>query len=289
VIHRTTNEVEIMLPIACFGIKKQYYPMLKDALMAIPTISVQYPKWSHAIKKTLSGIGTLCTYVAIRKDEKDKRRELAHFFFPIEVVSCMVSPQFGFTKLLNRSLDRFDNIYTTKIYMQICRFADKGKWIISYSNLRKLLCVGKKFGRYYDFRNRILKDVENILMNDSNHWFTLAECFRNGDDAPYLLIFNIYSAENERRNLLRFRKLKDNMLGTMLDTLKINKATAFSVVRKINIRNYEYIWRHHNQLLGYMIQNEEDILNNQAYYVKTIEQIIDKEKFSQLAIQQHLF
>ena len=178
VVHRTTNEVEIMLPISCFGIKKQYYPMLKNALMAIPTISVQYPKWSHEIKKTLNGMGALCTYVAIRKDEKDKRRDLVHFFFPIEVVSCMVSPQFGFTKLLNHSLDRCNNIYTTKIYMQICRFADKGKWIISYQNLRKLLCVGKKFSRYDNFRNRILKDVENVLMNDSNHWFTLAECFR---------------------------------------------------------------------------------------------------------------
>lgn len=289
IIHRTTNEVEIMLPISCFGIKKQYYPMLKNALMAIPTISVQYPKWSHEIKKTLNGMGALCTYVAIRKDEKDKRRDLVHFFFPIEVVSCMVSPQFGFTKLLNRSLDRFDNIYTTKIYMQICRFADKGKWIISYQNLRKLLCVGKKFGRYDNFRNRILKDVENVLMNDSNHWFTLAECFRTGAATPYLLIFNIYSAENERRNLIRYRKLKDKMLGTMLDTLKINRTTASSIIRRINIRNYEYIWKNHNQLLGYMGENQDDILCNQAYYVKTIEQIIDKEKFSQLAIQQQLF
>ena len=79
------------------------------------------------------------------------------------------------------------------------------------------------------------------------------------------------------------------MLGTMLDTLKINRATALAIIRKINIRNYEYIWKNHNQLLGYMGENQDDILCKQAYYVKTIEQIIDKEKFSQLAIQQQLF
>jgi len=83
--------------------------------------------------------------------------------------------------------------------------------------------------------------------------------------------------------------LKDKMLCTMLDTLKINKATALSIIRKINIRNYEYIWKNHNKLLGYMGANQDDILCNQAYYVKTIEQIIDKEKFSQPIIQQQLF
>ncbi len=289
VVHRKTSEVEIMLPLSCFGMRKQYYRVLKDALMAIPTIAVEYPKWSYEIKATLRGIGALCTYVAIRKDEKDKRRELVHFFFPIEVVACMVSPRFGFTKLLTQSLERFDSVYTTKIYMQICRFADKGKWIISYQNLRKLLCVGKKFGRYDNFRNRILKEVENELQMNSNHWFSLAECFRTGNNNPYLLIFNIYSAENERRNLIHYKKTRDKMLGTMIETLKINKATANSLIRKINIRNYAYIWKHHNRLLGYMAENSEEIMSNQAYYIRTMEQIIDKEKFSQLVVQQQLF
>lgn len=289
VVHRATNEVEIMLPLSCFGMRKQYYRVLKEALIAIPTISVEYPRWSHAIKATLRGMGALCTFVAIRKDEKDKRRELVHFFFPIEVAACMISPRFGFTKLLAQSLRHFDNVYTTKIYMQICRFADKGKWAISYPNLRKLLCVGRKFGRYYDFRNRILKKVENELLKNSNHWFSLAECFHDEDDAPYLLIFNIYSAQNERIALNKYKKTKDSIYGTMLDTLKVKKPSAQSIVRRITVRNYAYIWKKHNLLLAYMATNQEGILNNQAYYIRTMEQIIDREKFSHLAEQQSLF
>ena len=120
-VYQERNEVEIVLPLASFGVLRHYYEELRAALIAMPTIQVDYPKWSHQFRKTLHGKGPLCTYVAISRDEKNKRRELVHFFFPIEVAACMVTPQFGFTRLLQRSLEKFKNIYTTKIYLQICR------------------------------------------------------------------------------------------------------------------------------------------------------------------------
>lgn len=89
-------------------------------------------------------------------------------------------------KIASALLEKFKNIYTTKIYLQICRSADAGKWVVSYSTLRKILCVGNKFRRYYDFRNRILKEAENALRGNSNHWFGLAECFKKGEQDPYL-------------------------------------------------------------------------------------------------------
>ena len=108
----------------------------------MPSIQVTYPKWSYQFSKTLYGNGPFCTYVAISRDEKNRRRELVHFFFPIDIAACMVSPQFGFTNLLLRSLQTFKNIYTIKIYLQICRSADAGKWVVSYSKLRQILCLG---------------------------------------------------------------------------------------------------------------------------------------------------
>ncbi len=287
-VHRERNEVEISLPLSSFGVLRHYYPELRAALSAMPSIQVTYPKWSYQFSKTLYGNGPFCTYVAISRDEKNRRRELVHFFFPIDIAACMVSPQFGFTNLLLRSLQTFKNIYTIKIYLQICRSADAGKWVVSYSKLRQILCLGNKFRRYYDFRNRILKEAENELRCNSNHWFGLAECFRHGEQSPYLLIFNIYSANNEQNSYDNYKQLLAKMVSTMTESLKIQKSTALSLVRKINIRNYNYIWRKHNQLLAYIV-DQNDIQNNRAYYVSSMERIIETEKYSELAEQQLLF
>ncbi len=78
------------------------------------------------------------------------------------------------------------------------------------------------------------------------------------------------------------------MVSTMTESLKIQKSTALSLVRKINIRNYNYIWRKHNQLLAYIV-DQNDIQNNRAYYVSSMERIIETEKYSELAEQQLLF
>lgn len=287
-VYQERNEVEIVLPLASFGVLRHYYEELRAALIAMPTIQVDYPKWSHQFRKTLHGKGPLCTYVAISRDEKNKRRELVHFFFPIEVAACMVTPQFGFTRLLQRSLEKFKNIYTTKIYLQICRSADAGKWVVSYSTLRKILCVGNKFRRYYDFRNRILKEAENALRGNSNHWFGLAECFKKGEQDPYLLIFNIYSANNRQNSYDEYNRLRDKMLSTMVDSMHIMRATALALTRKVNIRNYNYVWRKHNLLIANIAGNDE-VLDKKAYYVSTMERIIETEKYSKLAVQQDLF
>lgn len=78
-VYQERNEVEIVLPLASFGVLRHYYEELRAALIAMPAIQVEYPKWSHKVRKTLYGKGPLCTYVAISRDEKNKRRELVHF------------------------------------------------------------------------------------------------------------------------------------------------------------------------------------------------------------------
>lgn len=284
------NELEVVIPLQNFGWAKQYYGKLRSALYALATIHVCYPKWSVKIGRTLYGEGPLCTYVAIHRDEQDKRRELVHFFFSQETARCLVSPQFGFTKLLKQTLLNFDSVYTTKIYMYICRVADQGKWVISYKKLREILCVGKRFSRYYDFRRRILKVTEQDLRRNSNHWFDLVECFDiNNTSAPRLLIFNIYSTENTYSDIELMHKYKDKIYETMTISLKINKASALSVIRLINIRNFKYIWEKHNMLLAYMAAETENIQDIRAYYIGAIQQIIQTEKYSQPALQQTLF
>ncbi len=202
-------------------------------------------------------------------------------------MSC--KSQFGFTKLLKQTLQNSKNVYTTKIYMYICRFADQGKWVISYKKLREILCIGQKFPRYYDFRSRILKQTEEELRQNSNHWFDLVECFSNEDSsAPQLLIFNIYSAQEKYNDFNRLNLYRGKIYETMTESLNIKKSAAQTISRQINSRNVEYIWKKHNMLLSYMAE-DNSIQDIKAYYIGAMQQIIQTEKYSQPAQQQSLF
>lgn len=284
------QEVEIVLPLQSFGWPRQHYARLRKALFGLSTIHVCYPKWSHRINKTLFGAGPLCTYVAIHRDEKDKRRELVHFFFSPETASCLVNPQYGFTKLLRQTLQTSKNVYTTKIYIYISRVADLGKWVVSYKKLREILCVGKKFPRYYDFRSRVLKEAEQQLRHNSNHWFDLVECFKKGDSAaPQFLIFNIYSTVDTNDDWAQAQRYKEKIFETLTTTFKIKKSIAQSVLRQINHRNAKYIWQKHNMIISYMALNGESIQDINAYYLGAIQQVIQTEKYSQPTQQLSLF
>lgn len=283
------GEVEIVIPLQEFGWSRQHYARLRKALYGLSTIHVCYPKWSAKLGQALFGEGPLCTYVAIHRDETDKRRELVHFFFSADTAKCLVSPQFGFTKLLKQTLQNSKNVYTTKIYMYICRFADQGKWVISYKKLREILCIGQKFPRYYDFRSRILKAVEEELRQNSNHWFDLVECFSKEDSStPQLLIFNIYSTGETYNGFSQLNRYRGKIYETMTESLHIKKTAAQMISKQINSRNVEYIWKKHNMLLSYMAE-DSSIQDIKAYYIGAMQQIIQTEKYSQPAQQQSLF
>ena len=221
------NEVEIVIPLQEFGWAKQHYDRLRKALHGLATIHVCYPKWSAKIGKTLYGEGPLCTYVAIHRDDRDKRRELVHFFFSQDTAKYLVSPQFGFTKLLKQTLQNSKKCLYDQdlhVYLPGCRPGQMGHQL---QKLREILCVGKKFSRYYDFRNRILKAAEQELRRNSNHWFDLVECFATNDvSSPRLLIFNIYSTEDTHNDFAQLNQYRTKIFETMTETFKIKKAAA---------------------------------------------------------------
>lgn len=288
-INRERNEVEVVIPLQAFGQHRKYYPALRKALADLAIIRVSYPRMSYKIRAAIHGTGALCTYVAFSRNERNLRQELVHLFFSLDIATCLVSPEIGFTQLIQETLLASRNVYTSKIYMYICRAADEGKWVVGYEKLREILCVGNKCRRYYDFRNRILKEAENELRCNSNHWFDLVERFpRRGAD-PDMLIFNIYSVSEDLKGSREYKIRMRNIAGIMENRFRIPKGKCQQLLRQINLRNIDYIWKKHTKLTAYIVENQENIENTQGYYVASMQRIIELERYSQPATQLSLF
>ena len=69
-------------------------------------------------------------------DKSQKNRSYIHIFFDEDIARLLVNPCYGYSRLLQATVDNCRSIYTARIYMQICRHADGKKWAIPYPDLR---------------------------------------------------------------------------------------------------------------------------------------------------------
>lgn len=156
-------------------------------------------------------------------DKSQKNRSYIHIFFDEDIARLLVNPCYGYSRLLQATVDNCRSIYTARIYMQICRHADGKKWAIPYPDLRLLLNVDspKKKGsteskqriransvpRYHEFRRRVLDVARDELLlmvqnNTTNYYFTYAEEFpSNRHSTPSHIIFNIYETHPSKKDL----------------------------------------------------------------------------------------
>lgn len=286
--NKDTKTVEVRLPLNLFEHKANHYNELREALKDMTNVDVVYPEWSGLSSKSLKVYAKLCA-VAFNPDPTDKRKEMVHFFFKEEVALILIDPYKGFTKLLRETLKHTKSVYTAKIYMLICRYADKNKWVISYKALRKLLCVNDKFTRYADFRERILKTSENELKGASNHWFDLVEMFKykNSKD-PELLIFNIFSMNCQAKDIEDITLIKRRIYEMAVTHFKVKPVAIKSILNKILPRTASYTNKKHADLVCYIASHRNEIGDTTKYYITSLRNIIDTEQFTQTVVQQQL-
>ena len=134
-------------------------------------------------------------------DKSQKNRSYIHIFFDEDIARLLVNPCYGYSRLLQATVDNCRSIYTARIYMQICRHADGKKWAIPYP------IRANSVPRYHEFRRRVLDVARDELLlmvqnNTTNYYFTYAEEFpSNRHSTPSHIIFNIYETHPSKKDL----------------------------------------------------------------------------------------
>lgn len=271
---KATRTVEITLPLKDFGVLPSHYAELEKALLDMSRISVTFPKKSALTNEELCATGGLC-YVAIER--RNTRRRMVHFFFHEQIVQTIINPKNGFTQILQETAEKVNSIYTAKLYFHICRWADKGHWIVSYKELRLILNIDPtKYDTYRDFRKRILKNSAEALMNKTNYWFTFYERYPRNSKVPDIIYFTIYNgmlSDQEKRDYAnRISRIKD-----ISAHLGISSRAMDPILDKITPYNSRYIYEKHNKLVAYIDENASTIKDCAAYYRQAMSNIVFSE------------
>ncbi|MFR0773984.1 MAG: RepB family plasmid replication initiator protein [Alistipes finegoldii] len=221
--------LEVRIPLDAFTNIRSHYSRIRAAISDLIRIPVKFPTWSELAKETLTdGCRPLCQGVFYNNDKSQKNKSYIHIFFDEDIARLLVNPCYGYSRLLQATVDNCRSIYTARIYMQICRHADGKKWAIPYPDLRLLLNVDspKKKGsteskqriransvpRYHEFRRRVLDVARDELLlmvqnNTTNYYFTYTEEFpSNRHSTPSHIIFNIYETHPSKKRSLRLRE-----------------------------------------------------------------------------------
>lgn len=295
--------LEVRIPLDAFTSIRSHYSRIRKAISDLIRIPVKFPTWSELAKETLTdGCRPLCQGVFYNNDKSQKNRSYVHIFFNEDIARMMVNPCYGYSRLLQGTVDNCRSIYTARIYMQICRHADGKKWTIPYPDLRLLLNVDspKKRGstaskqrvrttsvpRYHEFRRRVLDVARDELLlmvqnNTTNYYFTYTEEFpSNRHSTPSHIIFNIYETNPSKKDLNAYENHLSQMRHCAGEILRIGKDRYNRVFKNITVRNYTYVFQRHLAAWIYMEDHSDKINNRDAYYLKSIENAIKEEKIS---------
>ena len=295
--------LEVRIPLDAFTNIRSHYSRIRAAISDLIRIPVKFPTWSELAKETLTdGCRPLCQGVFYNNDKSQKNRSYIHIFFDEDIARLLVNPCYGYSRLLQATVDNCRSIYTARIYMQICRHADGKKWAIPYPDLRLLLNVDspKKKGsteskqriransvpRYHEFRRRVLDVARDELLlmvqnNTTNYYFTYTEEFpSNRHSTPSHIIFNIYETHPSKKDLDAYENHLSQMRHCAGHILKIGQDRYKRAFKNITLRNYTYVFQRHLAAWIYMEDHGDKINNRDAYYLKSIENAIKEEKIS---------
>ena len=295
--------LEIRIPLDAFTNIRSHYGRVRAAIEDLIRIPVKFPTYSELARETLTdGCRPLCLGVYSSKDKTQKNRGYIHLFFFEDIARLLVNPCYGYSRLLQATVDNCRSIYTARIYMQICRHADGKKWVIPYPDLRLLLNVdsSKKKGstepkqrvrtssvpKYHEFRRRVLDVARDELLlmvqnNTTNYYFTYAEEFpSNRHSTPSHIIFNIYETHPSKKDLAAYENHLSQMRNCAGKILGIGQDRYNRVFKNITLRNYTYVFQRHLAAWIYMEDHGDKINNRSAYYLKSIENAIREEKIS---------
>ena len=100
---------------------------------------------------------------------------------PETLVHRLLLTEEGFSTYSRSAAFSITNKYTVRIYWLICSWRSKGGFVISLSNLRKILALGRGYDRYENITCKILRPAAEDLEGRFPIWF-LYKTYGSGEE-----------------------------------------------------------------------------------------------------------
>lgn len=268
-----------------FGVSKNNYPDLKDALMSLREIPVNIPQKTATGEDYIEGTNLCNVWV---KD--GLHANYVVLVFKKSVLNLLVNTDFGVQFVTKPFLLAYSKgVYSVKLYYLINQFKDAGKLEIFTSTFRQRMEIVDKYPRFDHVVNKILEPVKNELkeqaqMGQVDCYFDWKPLYsgRSKRGEPEKICFTIYKTRVVLPDevLQRIANMKKQFV-TFLTNYGVPESFAQRYSMKIDEYNYEDLYKLYenigNRLFGYDRKSLPPVRDKIAYIRACVEQFFDDD------------
>ena len=150
-----------------------------------------------------------------------------------EMVGRLLLTEEGYSSYSQSSALSLTNKYTVRIYWLISSWRNKGGFVISLSNLRRILCLSEAYERFDNVSSKIIEPARRELRARFPIWFEIRQ-YESGNDRQ--LAFKVKIAMTDEQRRAEMRKAYD-ICFNILTAVGANIGTIGAIFAKVEFED----------------------------------------------------
>ena len=265
------DKIRLLIPIKEFGVQPKHYDQLREAMTNVATIPVQLDT-----KDPLTGAeawkisGLFEAYVPKEKYQRNVTIEIDKL-----VVQWLVNSKIsGFTKFGYEIAMNASTKWTSRIYVFISSWKDKGGVTISLDNFRHMLALEDKYLKFSHLMARVIDPARIELHEKADVWFEMDTITKKGKVTQ--LIFKVIKASQLRQRQIEIENMKNTLLYWCADRFNFKDTHKKAILNMLTPENTQSVYLKVAELHEYINvqQKVKDIKSLPDYVLKSIQQML---------------
>lgn len=168
-----------------------------------------------------------------------------------EMVGRLLLTEEGYSSYSQSSALSLTNKYTVRIYWLISSWRNKGGFVISLSNLRRILCLSEAYERFDNVSSKIIEPARRELRARFPIWFEIRQ-YESGNDRQ--LAFKVKIAMTDEQRRAEMRKAYD-ICFNILTAVGANIGTIGAIFAKVELEDLRPFMAKLMDLVSYVREN----------------------------------
>ncbi|GEO05532.1 RepB family plasmid replication initiator protein [Adhaeribacter aerolatus] len=266
-----TNKVRLVIPIKEFGMPAKHYYLLRDAMSAVASIPVQLDTRDPVTGAEAWKVsGLFEAYVPKEKYQRNITIEIDKL-----VVQWMINTKLGgFTKFAYEIAMNASTKWTSRLYVFISSWKQKGGVTITLENFRHMLCLEEKYLKFSHLVARVIEPARIELHEKSDVWFEYSVIDKKGK--PDKIVFKIIQASEVKQREIELENKKNQIMYWCSDRFNFKENHKKSILEILTPENTTLIFLKLAELYNYIYVDKKvaDLRNVPEYVLKSIQTML---------------
>ena len=243
------------IPVADFAFGPSNGMRLRSCLEELRRIRVTFPTISMYLLDTFPGLIERYEYPSYGKTVK--------IYLPEKLTGRLLLIEEGYGHFSRTGALSMTNKYTVRIYWLVCSWRNRGGFVITTSNLKRILGLSKGYDKFGNIISRVLEPSKAELESRFPIWFQY-RVYNEGQERRIAFKIHVAISEDERR---RIRTEAGEVVSHMLSKAGINPVTVGDLLSRVDAEDIKPFVNKISDLVLYL--GDHPYVHDRAAYLRS--------------------